>query len=202
MYKRQSWNKLKELSNDIDKKYCLDGNRLFYLAMNPQFFKIITQSISQSGLSDTNGFSRLIIEKPFGKDLKSAEDLNKHIRQYFKEEEIFRIDHYLGKEMVQNIESLRFGNTIFEPLWNNKYISNVQITLSETLGIEDRGQYYDSTGALKDMVQNHALQILTLIAMEKPESRNSKDIRLKKIELLNNIKFLKGADVHLSLIHI
>ncbi|WP_458859339.1 glucose-6-phosphate dehydrogenase [Enterococcus faecalis] len=144
----------------------------------------------------TNGFSRLIIEKPFGKDLKSAEDLNKHIRQYFKEEEIFRIDHYLGKEMVQNIESLRFGNTIFEPLWNNKYISNVQITLSETLGIEDRGQYYDSTGALKDMVQNHALQILTLIAMEKPESRNSKDIRLKKIELLNNIKFLKGADVH------
>ena len=134
--------------------------------------------------------------------MKSAEDLNKHIRQYFKEEEIFRIDHYLGKEMVQNIESLRFGNTIFEPLWNNKYISNVQITLSETLGIEDRGQYYDSTGALKDMVQNHALQILTLIAMEKPESRNSKDIRLKKIELLNNIKFLKGADVHLSLIHI
>ena len=128
--------------------------------------------------------------------MKSAEDLNKHIRQYFKEEEIFRIDHYLGKEMVQNIESLRFGNTIFEPLWNNKYISNVQITLSETLGIEDRGQYYDSTGALKDMVQNHALQILTLIAMEKPESRNSKDIRLKKIELLNNIKFLKGADVH------
>ncbi|HDJ4208237.1 TPA: glucose-6-phosphate dehydrogenase [Staphylococcus aureus] len=193
---KTSWNKLKELSNDIDKKYCLDGNRLFYLAMNPQFFKIITQSISQSGLSDTNGFSRLIIEKPFGKDLKSAEDLNKHIRQYFKEEEIFRIDHYLGKEMVQNIESLRFGNTIFEPLWNNKYISNVQITLSETLGIEDRGQYYDSTGALKDMVQNHALQILTLIAMEKPESRNSKDIRLKKIELLNNIKFLKGADVH------
>ncbi|MDU6028780.1 MAG: hypothetical protein E6Y89_03920, partial [Staphylococcus epidermidis] len=185
---KTSWNKLKELSNDIDKKYCLDGNRLFYLAMNPQFFKIITQSISQSGLSDTNGFSRLIIEKPFGKDLKSAEDLNKHIRQYFKEEEIFRIDHYLGKEMVQNIESLRFGNTIFEPLWNNKYISNVQITLSETLGIEDRGQYYDSTGALKDMVQNHALQILTLIAMEKPESRNSKDIRLKKIELLNNIK--------------
>ncbi|HDN3455010.1 TPA: glucose-6-phosphate dehydrogenase [Staphylococcus aureus] len=193
---KSSWKKLKEFSNDIDKKYCLEGNRLFYLAMNPQFFKITTQSISQSDLSDTNGFSRLIIEKPFGKNLKSAEDLNKHIRQYFKEEQIFRIDHYLGKELVQNIESLRFGNTIFEPLWNNKYISNIQITLAETLGIEDRGQYYDSTGALKDMVQNHGLQILSLLAMEKPKSRNSEDIRLKKVEILNNIKVLKGDCVN------
>ena len=138
----------------------MDGNRLFYLAMNPQFFKIITQSISQSGLSDTNGFSRLIIEKPFGKDLKSAEDLNKHIRQYFKEEEIFGIGHYLGKEMIQNIERLRFWNTIFEPFWNNKYISNIQATSSETISIEDRGAYYESSGALKFMVQNHLLQMV------------------------------------------
>ncbi|MNC46232.1 Glucose-6-phosphate 1-dehydrogenase [compost metagenome] len=112
-----------------------------------------------------SGWNRLVIEKPFGYNPESAEQLNEQIRQVFKEEEIYRIDHYLGKEMVQNIEVIRFANAFFEPLWNNKHIANIQITLGETVGVEERGGYYDHAGALRDMGQNHILQLLTMIAM-------------------------------------
>ncbi|PPJ96749.1 glucose-6-phosphate dehydrogenase, partial [Staphylococcus aureus] len=134
---------LKSLSETLDAEFNLQGNRLFYLAMAPEFFGTVTDHLKLSGLTKTDGFKRLIIEKPFGKDLKSAEQLNQQIRKSFKEEEIYRIDHYLGKDMVQNIEVIRFSNAMFEPLWNNKYISNIQVTSSEILGVEDRGGYYD-----------------------------------------------------------
>ena len=191
----KDWLALKKLCDKLDENYNLQGNRLFYLAMYPGFFEVVTQNIKECGLSESTGFTRIIIEKPFGHDLESAKKLNSHINKYFTENEIFRIDHYLGKEMVQNIEAIRFGNTIFEPIWNREFISNIQITLSETLGVEKRSAYYDKTGALKDMVQNHLLQILTLIAMEKPDSRKSIDIRNKKIELLKSLKPLNEEEV-------
>ena len=159
--------------------------------MAPQFFGPISDYLKASGLTETKGFKRLVIEKPFGSDFKSAEKLNNQLRQSFKEEEIYRIDHYLGKDMVQNIEVLRFANAMFEPLWNNKYISNIQITSSEILGVEDRGGYYESSGALKDMVQNHMLQMVALLAMEAPISLKSEDIRAEKVKVLKSLRQLK-----------
>ncbi len=190
-----SYQRLLELSESLDRTFSLGGNRVFYLAMAPQFFGIVTDYLKSSGLTNTEGFKRLVIEKPFGSDLKSAEELNKQIRRSFKEEEIFRIDHYLGKDMVQNIEVLRFSNAMFEPLWNNKYISNIQVTSSEILGVEDRGGYYESSGALKDMVQNHMLQMVALLAMEPPISLNSADIRAEKVKVLKSMHVLKPEEV-------
>ena len=143
---KESYQSLLQFSERLDSEFALGGNRLFYLAMAPQFFGVISDYLKSSGLTQTTGFKRLVIEKPFGSDLKSAESLNNQIRRSFKEEEIYRIDHYLGKDMVQNIEVLRFANAMFEPLWNNKYISNIQVTSSEVLGVEDRGGYYESSG--------------------------------------------------------
>ncbi|MBH9581115.1 glucose-6-phosphate dehydrogenase [Staphylococcus felis] len=190
-----SYKKLLKLSESLDEEFSLGGNRLFYLAMAPQFFGIVTDYLKSSGLTQTNGFKRLVIEKPFGSDLASAELLNEQIRRSFKEEEIFRIDHYLGKDMVQNIEVLRFSNAMFEPLWNNKYISNIQVTSSEILGVEDRGGYYESSGALKDMVQNHMLQMVALLAMEPPISLESDDIRSEKVKVLKSLQVLEPEEV-------
>ncbi|ARJ13962.1 MULTISPECIES: glucose-6-phosphate dehydrogenase [Staphylococcus] len=190
-----SYQSLLTFSNELDKQYQLQGNRLFYLAMAPQFFGIISDFLKTSSLTNTHGFKRLVIEKPFGSDLKSAESLNKQIRRSFKEEEIYRIDHYLGKDMVQNIEVLRFANAMFEPLWNNKYISNIQVTSSELLGVEDRGGYYESSGALKDMVQNHMLQMVALLAMEAPISLKSEDIRAEKVKVLKSLRKLEPEEV-------
>ncbi|EHL2530136.1 glucose-6-phosphate dehydrogenase (NADP(+)), partial [Listeria monocytogenes] len=150
---KESYVTLKDLSDELDAKYELGGNRLFYLAMAPNFFGTIASRIKSEGFVDTDGFHRLIIEKPFGHDLASAEELNNSLRQAFKEDEIYRIDHYLGKEMIQNISVIRFANSIIESLWNNRYIDNIQVTLTEVLGVEDRGRYYDESGALRDMVQ-------------------------------------------------
>ena len=191
----ESYQSLLAFSEELDQKFELQGNRLFYLAMAPKFFGIVTDFLKSSGLTDTKGFKRLVIEKPFGSDLASAEELNKQIRRSFKEEEIYRIDHYLGKDMVQNIEVLRFSNAMFEPLWNNKYISNIQVTSSELLGVEDRGGYYESSGALKDMVQNHMLQMVALLAMEPPISLNSEDIRAEKVKVLKSLRLLSPEQV-------
>lgn len=191
----ESYQELLDFSNELDSQFELKGNRLFYLAMAPQFFGVISDYLKSSGLTDTKGFKRLVIEKPFGSDLKSAEALNNQIRKSFKEEEIYRIDHYLGKDMVQNIEVLRFANAMFEPLWNNKYISNIQVTSSEILGVEDRGGYYESSGALKDMVQNHMLQMVALLAMEAPISLNSEDIRAEKVKVLKSLRHFQSEDV-------
>jgi glucose-6-phosphate 1-dehydrogenase len=143
----------------------------------------------------TTGYNRLVIEKPFGFDYDSANELNNEIRDVFPEQDIFRIDHYLGKEMIQNISVIRFANNIFESLWNNRYIENVQITFSEALGVEDRGGYYEHSGALKDMVQNHILQVVALLAMEVPTSFSNKSIREEKVKVLQAIRRYNPEEV-------
>jgi glucose-6-phosphate 1-dehydrogenase len=186
---------LKGLLDELDEKYYTDGNRIFYLAMAPEFFGTIGANLKSSGLTSTNGWSRLVIEKPFGHDYVSAKALNEQIRQVFTEDQIYRIDHYLGKEMVQNITVIRFANAIFEALWNNQYISNVQITSSETLGVEDRGRYYESSGALLDMVQNHILQMVSLLAMEPPIKLTRDEIHSEKVKVLRALRPFSAEQV-------
>ncbi|MGX7030369.1 glucose-6-phosphate dehydrogenase [Vagococcus zengguangii] len=179
---------LKNLADKLDAEYNLEGNRLFYLAMAPNFFGTIVNHLSSEKIMTENGFNRLVIEKPFGTSYETAAELNEQIRAVFSEDQIFRIDHYLGKEMIQNISAVRFGNNIFESLWNNRYIDNIQVTLAEDLGVEERGGYYDKSGALKDMIQNHILQVVALLAMEAPNNFTEKEIREEKIKALNAVK--------------
>jgi glucose-6-phosphate 1-dehydrogenase len=174
--------------SSLEKEYQLPQNRLFYLAIAPELFDPVTFNLNKMGLLDVQGWKRLIIEKPFGHDLHSAQELNEKITQVFKEEEIYRIDHYLGKEMVQNIQVIRFANSFFEPVWNNRYISNIQLTSSETVGIENRGGYYEQVGALRDMVQNHMLQMVTMMAMEPPSRLKPEAIRDEKVKVLRSIR--------------
>ncbi|GAE24536.1 glucose-6-phosphate 1-dehydrogenase [Halalkalibacter wakoensis JCM 9140] len=181
---KESYRELDTMLENLDEKYEIPGNRVFYMAMSPEYFGTIASNLKSENVTETSGWTRLIIEKPFGRDLPSAEKLNNEIRQAFSEEEIYRIDHYLGKDMVQNIEVIRFANAIFEPLWNNQYISNIQITSSETLGVEDRGGYYEKSGALRDMVQNHMLQMVSLLAMDPPIRLTTDEIRSEKIKVL------------------
>ncbi|WP_077213897.1 glucose-6-phosphate dehydrogenase [Bacillus dakarensis] len=191
-----SYSALKKLASELDDHYGLNGNRIFYLAMAPEFFGTIALHLKKDGLTEVDGFKRLVIEKPFGHDLDSAKELNNQIRTAFQEDEIYRIDHYLGKAMVQNIEVIRFANAIFEPLWNNRYISNIQVTSSEILGVEERGRYYEKSGALRDMVQNHMLQMVSLLAMEPPIKLNTKEIRSEKVRVLRALRPIEGEDVH------
>ncbi|MBU8916340.1 glucose-6-phosphate dehydrogenase [Neobacillus sp. 114] len=190
-----SYAALKKLADEIDGHYGLEGNRIFYLAMAPEFFGPIALHLKSDGLTDVKGYKRLVIEKPFGHDLESAMELNKQIRTAFSENEIYRIDHYLGKEMVRNIEVIRFANAIFEPLWNNRYISNIQVTSSETLGVEERGRYYESSGALRDMVQNHMMQMVALLAMEPPIKLTTDEIRSEKVRVFRALRSVEGEQV-------
>lgn len=185
---------LKNLSEELDEKYDLEGNRIFYLAMAPDFFGTISEKLKEKELLTKNGFNRLIIEKPFGRDLETATELNEQLRHSFQEDQIYRIDHYLGKEMIQNISAVRFSNMLFEALWNNKYIDNVQITLSEEVGVEDRGVYYDNNGALRDMLQNHILQMVALLVMEPPISLNGEDVRTEKIKALRSLRLYETQE--------
>ncbi|MGB6179159.1 glucose-6-phosphate dehydrogenase [Carnobacterium sp.] len=191
----QHYNTLKTLSEKLDENYQLDGNRLFYLAMSPNFFGIISQNLKDRNLITPTGFNRLIIEKPFGQDFESALELNDQIRASFEEDQIYRIDHYLGKEMVQNISAVRFGNYMIESMWNSRYIDNIQITLSESIGVEERGGYYDTSGALRDMLQNHILQIISLLAMEPPTRLEDKEIRTEKIKALKAVRLFEPNEV-------
>lgn len=177
---------LKKLASDLDKKYACQGNRIFYLAMAPSFFGTIAEHIADQHLTGT-GFNRLVVEKPFGTDLASAQVLNKQIRSSFNEEQVFRIDHYLGKEMVQNILPLRFANPMIKALWNKDNIKNIQVTLAERLGVEARGGYYDQSGAMRDMVQNHIFQIITLLAMPEPSRLTDQEIHVAKEALLDSL---------------
>lgn len=190
----EHYTELKKLSEELDQKYALNGNRIFYLAMAPEFFGVIAEMLKEKGLLTKEGFNRLIIEKPFGSNLETASQLNEQLRHSFTEDQIYRIDHYLGKEMVQNISAVRFSNMIFEALWNNKYIDNIQVTLSETVGVEDRGDYYDRNGALRDMVQNHVLQILALLVMEPPISLHGDDVRIEKIKALRSLRLYQTPE--------
>jgi glucose-6-phosphate 1-dehydrogenase len=168
-------------------------NRLFYLATPPDAYQLIAERIKAAGLADqSEGFARIIVEKPLGRDLKSARALNRTIAGVFPEREIYRIDHYLGKETVQNLMVMRFGNGFFEPVWNNRYIDHVQITMAETIGVGSRGRYYESAGALRDMMQNHMLQLLALVAMEPPADLDPDSIHDEKVKVLKSIAPIVG----------
>ncbi|RXT13555.1 glucose-6-phosphate dehydrogenase [Ammoniphilus sp. CFH 90114] len=184
----ESYAKLRVSLTEAEARFMIPGNRVFYLAISPELFGTVSFNLKDSNLLETDGWKRLVIEKPFGQDYRSANELNDKIRSVFREEEIYRIDHYLGKEMIQNIEVIRFANSFFEPLWNNNYIANVQITSSETVGVEERGGYYEKSGALRDMVQNHMLQMVTMIAMEPPSRLETEAIRDEKVKVLRSLR--------------
>lgn len=186
--------RLNETTEELERRYEIPGNRLFFLALAPDLFGPVSHNLHEGGMLNSPGWHRLVIEKPFGYDYPSAERLNEEIRKVFREDEVFRIDHYLGKEMVQNIEVIRFANQFFEPLWNAHHIANVQITLAETVGVEERGAYYNKSGALRDMVQNHMLQMLTMIAMEPPSRLEPEDIRDEKVKVLRSIRTFSSPD--------
>lgn len=185
----QGYTALKAYLEEIDHKYRTGGNRIFYFAVAPEYFALIGEKLQIHQMVDnTKTWQRVVIEKPFGEDLESAKYLNRKITDIFSEQNTYRIDHYLGKEMMQNIMVIRFANAIFEPLWNNKYIDNIQITAAETVGIENRAGYFEKSGVLRDMVQNHLMQLLMLIAMEPPISLETEAIRDEKVKLLRSIK--------------
>jgi glucose-6-phosphate 1-dehydrogenase len=168
------------------------GNILFYLSTPPNLYPVIPRNLARVGLNDqTDGFKRLIVEKPFGISLESAKNLNKDLLNNFEESQLYRIDHYLGKETVQNLLVLRFSNSLWEPLWNHKYIDHVQITSSESLGVEKRGGYYDNSGAMRDMIQNHLIQLVGLVAMEPPTVISADAIRNELLKVFQSIRPLK-----------
>jgi len=178
--------------NELDRRFLLEQNHVFYLATPPNLYRPVIEQLGSSGLSrETAGCAnavRIIIEKPFGRDLESAMDLDRALSAVFSERQIYRIDHYLGKETVQNILLLRFANAIFEPIWNRRYIDNVQITVAESVGIEHRAGYFEQAGLLRDMFQNHMLQMLALVAMEPPCSFDADRLRDEKVKLLRAIR--------------
>ncbi len=185
----------KELANFLKGQFYdfhVSGNRLFYLAVPPAQYVNIIRDLGRAALSDENegwsGWSRAVIEKPFGRDLESAKDLNRHIQEYFREDQIYRIDHYLAKETVQNILMFRFANAIFEPIWNRRYVDHVQITVAETIGVEHRGVYYEQAGVLRDMFQNHVLQLLAMTAMEPPSLFEANRVRDERVKIFRSLR--------------
>jgi glucose-6-phosphate 1-dehydrogenase len=175
--------KLEQLVDELDKANDLGGNRVYYLAVPPVAFSTIVDALGKRR-SGAKGWTRLIVEKPFGHDLASARDLNAKLEEHFTEDQIFRIDHYLGKETVQNMLALRFANGIFEPIWNRQFVDHVQITVAESIGIEGRAGYYESAGAIRDIFQNHLLQLLALTAMEPPIDFTAESVRNEKVKVL------------------
>lgn len=184
-----------KIISDHEAAWNVSANVLFYLAVAPQLVPEIATNLNKLEKAADKNKARIVVEKPFGHDLKSAQELNKLLTDLFDESQIYRIDHYLGKETVQNILALRFANALFEPIWNRHYIDHVQITAAETVGVEDRGGYYERSGALRDMVQNHILQLLCMVAMEAPVSFEADEIRNKKSDVLNAIRKIKNDEV-------
>ncbi len=192
----QLYQDLKVKIEEYDKKMGAKVTVTFYLAVSPVIFKMVSDHIGEAGLSKLDGrTSRVILEKPFGRDLKSALDLNESLHKHWDESQIWRIDHYLGKETVQNLLAFRFGNGIFEPVWNRNYIDHVQITVAEEVGVEKRGDYYDKAGALRDMFQNHILQVMSYLCMEPPSSFEADEIRNSKISVLEAISPMTEEEV-------
>ena len=190
-----AYEKVSAIINQYSQQWGIKPNILFYLAVAPQLVPDIAKELGKFDLCDDKKCTRIVIEKPFGHDLKSAHELNAQLQQLFDEDQIYRIDHYLGKETVQNILALRFANALFEPLWNRNYIDHIQITVAETVGVEGRGGYYEQSGALRDMVQNHILQLLCMVAMEPPVSFEANEIRNKKVDVLNAIRKIAADEV-------
>lgn len=187
---------LKDRLAEIEKSRATQGNRIFYLATAPNFFGAIAKKLGGAGLAQSrSGWTRIIVEKPFGHDLESARALNDELSSIFKENQIYRIDHYLGKETVQNLLVFRFANNIFEPVWNRQYIDHIQVTNAETVGVEGRGSYYDKAGVMRDMIQNHVFQLISLIAMEPPVSLQGNSIRDEKIKALQAVRPIKPDQV-------
>ncbi len=177
------------------------GNRIFYLSTAPSVFGLIAKQLGEAGMAhpaEADRWARIIVEKPFGHDLASAKMLNAELEKFFQEGQIYRIDHYLGKETVQNILVLRFANGIFEPIWNRRYVDSVQITVAESLGIEDRGRFYEETGVVRDVIQNHALQLLSLVAMEPPLTFDARDFRDEKIRVVEAVHPICKEDVPIA----
>lgn len=192
----QSHKRLHDRLTELDKTYGTKGNRLFYLSTPPAQFEPIIDCLGMhSSCSYEKAVRRLLVEKPFGTDLKSARELNEIAHRYFNESQVFRIDHYLGKETVQNLMVMRFANAIFEPIWNYRYIDHVQITVAESLGVGTRGGYYDKSGALRDMVQNHIFQLMALVAMEPPVALDAQSIRDEKVKVYRSIRELHPTHV-------
>lgn len=179
---------LRQLQEELKETYQTQDNKVFFLSMAPEFFGTIAKHLKSEKIVNGKGFERLIIEKPFGTSLETAEILNAELAETFEEDQIYRIDHYLGKQMVQNIFAVRFANILFEHIWNRHHIDNVQISFAESIGVEDRGGYYDHSGALKDMIQNHALQVLSILAMDKPKTFQEEDVRAEKIKVFQSLK--------------
>jgi len=195
----QSYEAIKTRLEKIEAEHTLPGHRIFYLAIPPASYAAACEGLQRAGLvrppDHAGPFCRVIVEKPIGRDLESARQINALVGRVFDESQIFRIDHYLGKETVQNIMVLRFANSIFEPIWNHKYIDHVQITVSEAEGVGTRAAYYEGTGALRDMVQNHLLQLLCLVAMEPPYSLDPDVVRDARIDVLRSLRPIAGKDV-------
>lgn len=182
--------------DEIEEKHGKRQNALFYLATPPSLFEVISHGLGQMNLNgEQGGWRRLIVEKPFGNDIQSARKLNQSIHQVWNEEQVYRIDHYLGKETVQNLMAIRFGNAIFEPLWNRSYVDHVQITAAEELGLEGRASYYEEAGVVRDMLQNHLLQLFALTAMEPPAAMNAQAIRDEKVKVLKAVKAIPANRV-------
>ena len=188
---QQAYANLAKRLAELDAQKNLGGNRLFYLSTPPEVYPDIVEQLGRAGLSrpaNSKSWVRIIIEKPFGRDLASAKELNEIVHNVFEEQQVYRIDHYLGKDTVQNLLVLRFGNGIFEPLWNRNYVDHVQITAAETLGVERRGGFYETAGALRDMIQSHVLQLTSLVAVEPPASFDATAVRNEKLKVLQSIR--------------
>jgi glucose-6-phosphate 1-dehydrogenase len=191
-----AYRKLLDLTGKLDAQYETAGNVIVYMATPPSVFGLISDQLSKAGFKDRpHGWTRIIVEKPFGHDLPSAVALNKEILAHWREEQIYRIDHYLGKETVQNLLTFRFANEIFEPLWNKNHIDHIQFAVTETVGVEGRGRYYDQSGVLRDMIQNHMFQMLAYLCMEPPASFKADAVRNEKAKLLESVRIMKPEDV-------
>jgi len=188
---QDAYARLSKRLTELDASHNLCGNRIFYLSTPPEVYADIIEQLGRAGLSrpcNPKAWVRIIVEKPFGRDLASAKELNQIVHNVFEENQVYRIDHYLGKDTVQNLLVLRFGNGIFEPLWNRNYVDHVQITAAETLGVERRGGFYETAGALRDMIQSHVLQLTSLVAVEPPASFDATAVRNEKLKVLQSIR--------------
>jgi glucose-6-phosphate 1-dehydrogenase len=193
--KLEDFKVLQRKLDELDHARHVAGNRVFYCATPPPTYETIAEQLKATGMNTGAGYHRIVVEKPFGSDLKSARELNGILQRVFHEDSVFRIDHYLGKETVQNILAFRFANSIFEPVWNSNLIDSVQITAAEEIGVEMRGAYYDKAGALRDIVQNHALQLLALVAMEPPVAFDANTVRDEKVKVLRAIRPIQDDEV-------
>ncbi len=194
----EEYAKLRERIDFLRERHQLPDRIIYYLATPPLMYEIIPQCLLENKLNEpesTEGWRRIIVEKPFGTSLESARDLSEHLRRIFREEDIYRIDHYLGKETVQNILVLRFSNGIFEPLWNHNYIDSIEITATETLGVENRGSYYETAGAMRDMIQNHLMQLMSFVAMESPAVFEPEPIRDEIVKVFRALRFYKPEEI-------